>query len=152
MTVFRFQKGASNQATDVLFANVENLTVVRPDLAASEAELVIEERVGIGEGDSFRHTASSVEMMERGANSPVYLHEDRAHGEEKDFLRLQTGFGKVDVRTENIVGFRPAIRYGLGAEIIVQVESEAWKNDQRYTAEFARPVSRDSGTSVPLHP
>ena len=150
MTVFRFQKGASNQATDILFANVQNLTVVRPDLAAAEAELVIEEN--LGNGDSFRHTASSVEVMERGPNSPVHLHEDREHGEEKSFLRLQTGFGKVDVRVENIVGFRPAIRYGLGAEIIVRVESEAWRNDQRYTAEFARPVSRDSGTSVPLHP
>jgi len=149
-TVFRFQKGASYNKIDILFANVENLTVVRPDLAAAEAELVIEEN--LGNGDYFRHTASSVEMMERGPNSPVHLHEDRAHGEERAFLRLQTGFGKVDVRVENIVGFRPAIRYGLGAEIIVRVESEAWKNDQRYTAEYARPVSRDSGTSVPLHP
>ncbi len=147
MTVFRLS-GSSELPVDIRLSNVKAVEATRPQIAGAEANLVIKAETVTQ--PSYYNTPSA-EVLERGTNSPIPLHEPEAYGGEKNKLRLFYSNGeKLDIQFENIVGISPVIRYGSDAEIMAEVENPTWDDNQHFVAAAAEPVNRDSDSNVPL--
>ena len=147
MTVFRLS-GNSELPIDIRLSNVEAVEANRPQIAGAEANLVVKAETVT---QSSYYNAPSVEVLERGPNSPIPLHEHEAYGNDKSELRLfHTNGEKLDVQVRNIVAISPVIRYKSNAEIMIEVENSTWDDNQHFVAAAAEPTNRDSNSNIPL--
>ena len=147
MTVFRLS-GNSEIPIDIRLSNVKAVEANRPQIAGAEANLVVNAETVT---KPSYYNAPSAEVLERGPNSPIPLHEPEAYGSGKTELRLfHTNGEKLDVQFANIVTISPVIRYKSDAEIMVEVENSTWDDNQHFVAVAAEPVDRDSNSNIPL--
>jgi len=147
MTVFRLS-GNTEIPIDIRLSNVKAVEANRPQTAGAEANLVVKAETVT---QPFYYNAPCAEVLERGPNSPIPLHEPEAYGNRKTELRLfHTSGEKLDVQIENIVTISPVILYGSDAEIIVEVKNSTWNDNQHFAAAAGKPVDRNSNSNVPL--
>ncbi len=147
MSVFRLS-GNSELPIDIRLSNVSAVEANRPQIAGAEANLVVKAETVT---QPSYYNAPSVEVLERGPNSPIPLHEPEAYGSDKTELRLfHTNGEKLDVQIKNIIAISPVIRYKSDAEIMVEVKNSTWNDNQHFVAVAAEPVNRDSNSNVPL--